>query len=166
MNEQQQKLYEQLLNAQPTSAAKARFLRSMEQFVLDYGWWYDPSPLPDGIERGPAQQCYKNAQILSAEYPGFIYCEGFALFKRIGIRVLHSWVTDGQGRAFDNTWPKHGVAYAGVPFNKSFVMDTYLKNHASISLLDDWQNNYPLRGELGDQPDKWYEQAGEGCAKI
>lgn len=34
------------------------------------------------------------------------------------------------------------------------------------SLLDNWQNDYPLRGELGNQPDKWYEKAGEGLAKI
>lgn len=166
VNEQQQQLYEQLLNTQRTSAAKDRFLRTMEQFVLDYGWWYAPSPLPDQIESGTAQQCHKNAQILSTEHDGLIYCEGYALFKDGMSRTLHSWVTDGQGRAFDNTWPEPGVAYAGVPFKNLFVTMTNLKNHASISMLDDWQNNYPLRGELGDQPGEWYEQAGEGLSKI
>lgn len=166
MNEYQQQLYKQLLNAQPTSAAKDRFLRTMEQFVLDYGWWYVPSPLLEGIESGTAQQCHKNAHILSMEHEGFIYCEGFALFKDGMYRTLHSWVTDGQGQAFDNTWQKPGVAYAGVPFKDLFVTMTNLKNKASISLLDDWQNGYPLRGELGDQSVEWYEQAGEGFAKI
>jgi hypothetical protein len=35
---------------------------------------------------------------------------------------------------------------------------TNLKNHTTTSLLDDWQNDYPLRGELGEQPDEWYEE--------
>ena len=45
-------------------------------------------------------------------------------------------------------------AYAGVPFKELFVTMTNLKNHVTISLLDDWQNDYPLRGELGEQPDE------------
>ena len=166
MNEQQQQPYKQLLNAQTTSGAKERFIRTKEQFVLDYGWWYNPSPLPDGIERGTAQQCHKNAYMLSVEHDGLIYCEGYALFKNAPIPTLHSWVTDGQGRAYDNTWPEPGVAYAGVPFKYLFVTKTNLKNHAAISLFDDWPNDYPLRGELGNQPDEWYEKAGEGLAKI
>ena len=166
MNEQQQQLYKQLLNEKPTSAAKDRFTRTLGLFVIDYGWWYVPSPLPDGIESGTAQQCHKNAQILSTEHDGLIYCEGFALSKDGLTRTLHSWVTDGQGRAIDNTWKEPGVAYAGVPFKDLFVTMTNLKNKASISLLDDWQNGYPLRGELGNQPDEWYEQAGEGFSKI
>ncbi|QDT91731.1 hypothetical protein [Gimesia algae] len=166
MNEFQRQLYEQLLNGEPISSATSRFTRTMEQFVIDYGWWYDPSPLPDGFESGKAQQCHKNAYMLSAKHNELIYCEGFALSKDSLLPTLHSWVTDGQGRALDNTWQEPGIAYAGVPFKYLFVTKTTFQNGASISLLDDWQNNHPLRGELGDLPDEWYERAGEGLTKI
>jgi hypothetical protein len=166
MNEQQRQLYDQLLIAEPTQAAKERFKRTCEQFVLDYGWWYDPAPLPDGIEIGTPQQCHKNAHDFAMGHNGIIYCEGFAVYKDGGRRTLHAWVTDGNGKAFDNTWERSGVAYAGVPYKELFVTMTNLKNHATISLLDDWQNDYPLRGELGEQPDEWYEKTGKGTAKL
>jgi hypothetical protein len=53
-----------------------------------------------------------------------------------------------------------------TPYKQLFVTMTNLKNHATISLLDDWQNDYPLRGELGEQPDEWYEETGKGTAKL
>jgi hypothetical protein len=43
---------------------------------------------------------------------------------------------------------------------------TALKNHAIISLLDDYQNNWPLRGDLGDQPDEWLEPRGRGIERL
>lgn len=43
---------------------------------------------------------------------------------------------------------------------------TTLKNHATISLLDDYQNNYPLRGELGDRPDEWPDTRGRGTERV
>jgi hypothetical protein len=79
--------------------------------------------------------------------------------------TLHSWVTGGQGRAFDNTWAKPGVAYAGVPFQTDFLNRTMLKNHAA-SLLDDYRNMYPLRADLGDRPNEWLEVRGRGVARI
>ncbi len=58
------------------------------------------------------------------------------------------------------------MAYAGVLFQDLFVTKTALKNHAMISLLDDYQNDYPLQGELGDRPDEWLELRGRGIAKL
>ena len=80
--------------------------------------------------------------------------------------MIHAWATDGRGRAIDNTWPKPGVAYAGVPFRSLFVNMTALKNRATVSLLDDYQNNYPLRGELGDRPDEWLDLRGRGTERV
>ncbi len=166
MNEQQQQLYGHLFITEPTQAAKERFIRNCEQFVLDYGWWYDPAPSPDGIKIGTPRQCHKNAHDVAMEHDGLIYCERFALFKNGGTPTLHAWVTDGEGRAFDKTWKRSGVAYAGVPFKGLFVTMTNLKNRATISLIDDWQNDYPLRGELGERPDEWYEESRKGTAKL
>jgi hypothetical protein len=155
-----------LQQAAPTPAAKALLKRTCQQFVLDYGWWYEPVERPKQINLGTPNECLKNATDLMLTDDSLIYCEGYALFESGMTPVIHAWVTDGKGRAFDNTWSKPGVAYAGVPFRSLFVSMTTLKNHAIISLLDDWQNTYPLRGELGDRPDDWLELRGRGTANV
>jgi hypothetical protein len=58
------------------------------------------------------------------------------------------------------------MAYAGVSFKSLFVNMTALKNHATVSLLDDYQNNYPLRGDLGNHPEEWLELRGRGTERI
>ena len=115
---------------------------------------------------GTPQKCHKNAAELALDDDSLIYCEGFAMFKDGSLPILHAWVTNGQGKAIDNAWPQPGVAYAGVPFLSLFVNMTALKNHATISLLDDWQNNLPLRGDQGDRPDEWLELRGRGTARV
>jgi hypothetical protein len=67
-------------------------------------------------------------------------------------------------RAGVDAWD--GVAYPGVPFKDTFVIMTALKNNATVSLLDDYQNDYPLRGELGDRPDEWLEPRGQGNTRL
>lgn len=71
-----------------------------------------------------------------------------------------------NGNAIDNTWRQPGIVYAGVPFTLEFVTVTTQKNHASISLLDDFQNGFPLLGELGDRPDEWLELRGRGTKQL
>jgi hypothetical protein len=115
---------------------------------------------------GTPRECHKNSADLALADDSLIYCEGYALFKSGSLPTLHAWVTEGHGNAIDNTWPYPGVAYAGVPFTSFFVNMTALKNHATISLLDDYQNNYPLRGDLGDRPDEWLEIRGRGTERI
>jgi len=155
-----------LRNIKATPAAKLLLKRTCQQFVLDYGWWYEPIKPPKQIVLGTPKQCLKNAVNLTLDDDSLIYCEGYALFKSGGLPVIHAWVTDGHGNAIDNTWPEPGVAYAGVPFKSSFVNMTALKNRAVISLLDDYQNEYPLRGDLGDQPNQWLEHQGFGLKRV
>lgn len=162
----QRMLLDFLQHSQPTPAAKALLKRTMQQLVLDYGWWYEPAELPQHIPRGTPQECHKNAMDLALEDNSLIYCEGYALFPGSSLPTLHAWVTDGQGKAFDNTWPQPAVAYAGVPFRSSYVSIWALKNRAMGSLLDDYQNGWPLRGDLGDRPGEWLEIRGRGTAKV
>jgi hypothetical protein len=150
----------------PTHGGEPVFKRTLPEFVLQYGWWYEPSVLPKQIARGTPQECFNNATFLTVEDDSLIYCEGYALFRSDSEPRLHAWVTDGQGRAIDNTWPHSGVAYAGVPFQSLFVNMTALKNRATISLLDDYQNLYPLRSGLGDRPDEWLEVRGHGIERL
>jgi hypothetical protein len=162
----QARLLDFLRRSIPMPGAKVVFKRTLHEFVLQYGWWYEPSVLPKQIARGTPQECYKNATFLTVEDDALIYCEGYALFSTDSAPRLHAWVTDGHGVAIDNTWPQSGVAYAGVPFRSVFVTMTALKNHATISLLDDYQNLYPLRSELGDRPDEWLEERGRGITRL
>ena len=150
----------------PTPEMKAVFKRTLQEFVLEYGWWYEPSELPTRIAPGTPQECFKNATFLTVEDDSLIYCEGYALFTSSSTPRLHAWATDGDGRVIDNTWPKCGVAYAGVPFQSQFVTMTALKNRATISLLDDYQNLYPLRCGLGDRPGEWLEDRGRGISRL
>ena len=156
-----------LRHSKATPAAKALMLkRTLQEFVLEYGWWYEPVQPSSKISAGTPQECHKNATDLILVDDSLIYCEGFALYESEGHPTLHAWVTDGQGRAIDNTWPEPGVAYAGVPFKSTLVSLTALKNSAIGSLLDDWQNNWPLRGHLGDCPDGWLELRGRGKERV
>jgi len=162
----QARLLDFLLQSEAQPTAKAILKRTLQEFVLEYGWWYEPGALPGKISRGTPQECHKNATLLTVEDDSLIYCEGYALFRDASAPRLHAWVTDGEGRAIDNTWPQSGVAYAGVPFQSLFVTMTTLRNHAAISLLDDYRNRYPLRSDLGDRPDEWLEQRGRGIARV
>lgn len=162
----QAELLDFLRCSEATPAARAAFKRSLQEFVLQYGWWFEPAKLDQRFATGTPQECHKNATDLALAYESLIYCEGYALFKSGSLPTLHAWVTDGKGRAIDNTWPQPGVAYAGVPFQSLFVNMTSLKNQATISLLDDFQNNWPLRGDLGDRPDEWLEPRGRGTGRI
>jgi hypothetical protein len=150
----------------PTPMTKAHRKRTLQQFVFEYGWWYAPIELPKRFRLGMSSECHKNAVdlMLSDESP--IYCEGYALFESGTSPVIHAWVTDGKGRAIDNTWPHPGVAYAGVPFRSLFVSMTALKNRATISLLDSRQATCPLKGALGDRPDEWLMAKGRGIRRV
>lgn len=147
------------------SVANPLFKRSFQDFVLEYGWWYELVSVPVKIAAGTRKQCFTNAAELALPDGSLIYCEGYAIFKT-GNPTLHAWVTDGKGNAIDNTWQTPGVAYAGVPFTWGFVMMTTAKNHAFVSLLDDWQNKWPLRGDLGDHPEEWLEVRGRGTERL
>ena len=155
-----------LQSSVPTPSARVLLKRTMEQFVLEYGWWKEPVEVPSEIEGATISECHKNATDLMLTDNSLIYCEGYALFQPGSLPTRHAWVTDGHGRAIDNTWPQSGVAYAGVPFKGFFVSMTGIKNHATISRLDYYQNGYPLRGELGDRPDEWLELRGRGLEKL
>jgi hypothetical protein len=162
----QDRLLDFLRRSQPMPAASLIFRRTLQEFVLEYGWWYEPTVLPERLPRGTPQECFRNATFLTLDDDSLIYCEGYALFKSISTPRLHAWVTDGKGRAIDNTWPQSGVAYAGVPFQSLFVNMTALRNHATISLLDDYRNLYPRRNEHGDRPGEWLEERGRGTAQL
>ena len=166
MNDLERELLDCLIESTPTEVAKSYFARTPERFVLDYGWLYEPTPVPPGIQPGTKNECHANAARLYSENNTFVYCEGFALLKSGATPRIHAWVTDGHGAAIDNTWPQPGVAYAGVPFKTIFVTLTTLKNQAFISLIDDYMNDYPLLRPAHLLTEEWFEDRGVGKVKI
>ena len=140
--------------------------RNKYEFVLEYGWWYEPSKRPKGLKLGPPSRCFKNAFCLALDDNALTYCEGFVLSAGGGVLIHHAWVTDGQGHAIDNTLRATDGIYAGVPFNTSFVNRYHLRNKAITCLLDDYLHDWPLLRELGDRPGEWLEANGRGAASL
>ncbi len=149
-----------------TGARPPFWKRTQGEFVLEYGWWYSASPLPKGIPLKRGGHCFYNVfqEVLTND--AFIYCEGYALSRLTERAVHHAWLTDGAGRAIDITWSEPATAYAGVPFSTQFLALYHVKNKAVICMLDDWEHGWPMLGQLGDEPDKWYERRGCGVSKL
>lgn len=162
----QAQLLEFLRESKPTADSRAMLRRNPQELVWECGWWYEPAEVPERIDPGTPQECHKNAALLTLDDDSLIYCEGYALYRDGSSPRIHAWVTDGQGRAIDNTWPQPGVAYAGIPFQGLFVTLTFLKNNAAISLLDGCHSLDTLRGELAHRPEEWLEPQGRGVARI
>jgi len=166
MTPHQAELLDFLRHSEPTPAARKFLKRTGQQFVLDNGWLYERVELPKTIQRGMPNECHRNAVELTLADSSLVYCEGYALFGSGSLPTIHAWVTDGDGNAIDNTWDQPGVAYAGVPFDAKFVSVSVLGNSAVVSLIDDYLNDWPLRRELGDQPEEWLELAGRGRTRL
>jgi hypothetical protein len=153
------------LRIKDSTNAKNILKRTSCQFVLEYGWFYEPASVPKAVKMASEGECYNNALILALTDPSLIYVEGFTASEG-GVRIHHAWVTDGRGRAIDITWAAQGAVYIGVPFKSGFVSLMGLKNKGVGSPLDDWENGYPLLRELGDRPEEWLEPRGNGFAKV
>ena len=140
--------------------------RTRYEFILEYGWWYEPSLLPKGVEGASPGECFKNAFDLALDDDSLVYCEGVVLDAEASLPVHHAWVTDGTGQAIDNTLEAPAGAYAGVPFLTGFVNLYHLRNEAIIGLLDDYLHDWPMLGELGDRPGEWLAPKGRGMAPL
>lgn len=88
--------------------------------VKRHGKFYNPQPLPKGYKKEHAKECYSNAWHL-AERTGLQYVEGLAMPDFMDIPIEHAWCVDDKGNVYDNTWPKPGRVYYGVPFDDNFV---------------------------------------------
>jgi hypothetical protein len=140
--------------------------RTKYEFLLEHGWRYRPSRLPKHIKRGEKNECFNNAFELALNDHSLTYCEGFVLNRTGKLPIHHAWVTDGTGRAIDNTLVESASAYFGVPFNTAFLCRYYLKTKDITSMLDDYEHHWPLLRRLGDKPEKWLEPKGCGLARL
>lgn len=121
---------------------------SISDFVLKNARVWNPQPLPSQYPSMTPKECFANAQQLVLENgSGLIYCEGYALGV---IPVLHAWCLDSDGNVIDPTWSGRkkrvdiGSEYFGIAFNEDYIVDRMLAIECYHSLLDDWENRWPI----------------------
>jgi hypothetical protein len=139
--------------------------RTAFQFVLEFGWFYSPSPLPENLDLGPDGECFNNALRLVLADDSLTYVEGFAAGGG-SPPIPHAWVTDGKGRAIDNSWRLSGSVYAGVPFKGGVVSLIGLKNKGIGSVIEHFIGNVPLLDAMATDPEKWLDLRGNGSKKL
>jgi hypothetical protein len=121
--------------------ANAQFY-SLAEYIAKFGKDYLPQACPKKHKAGLPQMCFQNARNLASRHH-LTYVEGFALPDFANIPIFHAWCVDEKGHVIDNTWSKQGKAYRGVAFALDFVR-AQLKNTNCMSVLDNWQNGFPL----------------------
>ena len=128
--------------------------------------------LTDAIACAP-KQCFYNAQMITLadsyrETPRVKYYEGYVFTGFMPI--LHAWITlddkivdvtlstdPESGLKFAQGQPPQedlrdrvlgvipdGWEYLGVPMDTDYVTSTLLRHTASLSLIDNWQDGWPL----------------------
>jgi len=125
----------------------------VEELLLKEGCSFAPAPLPKGVRRGVAKQCYMNAARVALRRDDLVYCEGYAVAARVPIPLAHAWLCDRQGRAIDPTW-KEGIAYLGVPIKKAFLRKQLARTGHYGILMDAWVEGWPM---LKMKPRVWKE---------
>lgn len=122
----------------------------MEDFVLQHGHACGER-VTEGYARGEPQQCFYNSQRLAIDDERLTYFEGFATGI---IPIHHAWCCDEQGRVIDTTWDDTlGRAYIGVPFSAGYLLRRFGDKLNLHSLLNDWQNDFPLLSGAHDVND-------------
>jgi hypothetical protein len=84
--------------------------QGMPDFILREGQFFEPRPLPAGIEYLAIRHCYKNAFRTALE-ERYVYVEGYAVSASHKLPILHAWNLDRDGFFVDTTWNPHGRVY-------------------------------------------------------
>ena len=82
------------------------------------------------------------------------------------VSILSGPVTEDFAKANPVVSRNSTGAYAGVPFLTGFVNLCHLRSEAVTNLLDDYLNDWPMLGELGDRPREWLDPRGRGMAPL
>jgi hypothetical protein len=106
----------------------------LARYVQENGRSYAPAPLPARMRRGPMKQCFANAFKAAKRAPKrYRYVEGFATNM---IPVLHAWVVDADGNAYDPTWGDEMKDAYGVAFDLDYVRKVTLRTRRWGVLAD------------------------------
>jgi predicted ABC-type ATPase len=96
-----------------------------QRYVAAYGQAFTAAPLPDDIEKGTPQECYKNASLMVMLNKDLTYAEGFGTTPSTGeLAFMHAWGVTKDGKVVDPTWEHpEKCQYFGVKYDRS----AYLK---------------------------------------
>ena len=116
------------------------YYQGMPDFILREGQFFEPRPLPAGIDHLEIRHCYKNAFHTALE-ESFVYVEGYALSASHNLPLLHAWNLAAEGFVVDRTWNPHGRVYFGAVFPLAVVP---IKRGKHYPVIDDWEHGYPI----------------------
>jgi len=116
------------------------YYEGMQDFVLREGQFFEPRPLPAGIDFMEIKRCYQNAFQTALE-ERYVYVEGYALSAFHDGLHLHAWNLDPEGFVVDRTWNPHGRVYVGVIFPLDAIPR---KKGKQYPVIDDWEHGFPI----------------------
>lgn len=122
------------------------FKTTLHGLTLAHGVGRWGARLPHGINKLTDKLCYSHATHLMMADERYVYCEGYACSRRVGLAVNHAWVLDAA-RGYvvvDNTWrdPVGGV-YLGIPFKRDFARRSVALNRM-YGVMDNWKAGFPV----------------------
>src|SRR5260370_21641312 len=79
------------------------YYQGMPDFILREGQFFEPRPLPAGIDHLEIRHCYKNAFQTALE-ESFVYLEGYALSASHNLPILHPWHLDRPAFVLARNW--------------------------------------------------------------
>ena len=124
------------------------------------GQYFEPRPLPAGIDYLEIRHCYKNAFQTALE-ERYAYVEGYAVSASHQLPVLHAWNLDRDGFVVDRSWNPHERVYFGVVFPLAVVPR---KRGKQYPVIDDWEHGYPILRKAWDRQAATNEALNELCS--
>jgi hypothetical protein len=124
-----------MLDAKPDQKWKTSW-----QFVAEHGQPYRYRRLPTWCPRMTPRQCFGNCWELVETEEDLIYVEGFASSAEIPLPIHHAWIVRGDDNRVIDPTCRRFREYYGVPFIRDYILSTT----SGLSVLDNWQERWPL----------------------
>jgi hypothetical protein len=140
---------------------------SKDVFLLKNGMAFNPPTSKEnkyGIARGKLGECYSTHTIaLFSNHESLIYCEGYAVSKKLPIPIAHAWLCDHSGNVVDLT-SSPCDEYFGIPFNHKYVRQSCVEIKYYGILENDYRRK---RSILKTTPSEFIHQIKqESCDEL
>lgn len=112
-------------------------MRSVPEFLLQYGRKYEKDKNTYKGKRGPKHKCFYSSAILAMASDNFTYVEGYV--EVVGIPIHHAWVISAEGIVIDPTLRPplvHIGEYFGVLFKTEYVWNRAIKTQYWDSVIE------------------------------
>lgn len=123
-----------------TASPKIGDYYGMYHWVLEHGQYFVNEE--EDRQFGPISECFFTSQLAATNDFDLLYVEGYV--QAAAHPVPHGWNITQTGMLIDRTLRVGGCDYWGVVFNTEFVMKDYVRRGAIVSLIGNWEENFPL----------------------